>query len=87
MGQPSGKASGGVYLGDNSYGHTGFTGTSLWIDPDNRIIVILLTNAIHPKRENKNRVYFDWRQKLHSSVYESLGDKNKNPKLEWRKQW
>ena len=84
---PLGKASGGVYLGDNSYGHTGFTGTSLWIDPDNGIIVILLTNAIHPKRENKNRVYFDWRQKLHSSVYESLGYKNKNPKLEWRKQW
>ena len=53
MGQPSGKASGGVYLSDNSYGHTGFTGTSLWIDPDNGIIVILLTNAIHPKEKVK----------------------------------
>ena len=84
---PSGKASGGVYLSDNSYGHTGFTGTSLWIDPVNGIFVILLTNAIHPKRESKNPAYFDWRQKLHSSVYESLGYKDKNPKLKWRKKW
>jgi uncharacterized protein YbbC (DUF1343 family)/CubicO group peptidase (beta-lactamase class C family) len=32
-----------------SYGHTGFTGTSLWIDPASRTYVILLTNAVHPK--------------------------------------
>ena len=37
---PSGKASGGVYLSDSSFGHTGFTGTSLWIDPENDVIVI-----------------------------------------------
>ncbi len=33
-----------------SYGHTGFTGTSLWIDPFSRTYVILLTNAVHPHR-------------------------------------
>ena len=33
-----------------SYGHTGFTGTSLWIDPSSRSYVILLTNSVHPKR-------------------------------------
>ncbi|MDX2151520.1 MAG: DUF1343 domain-containing protein [Bryobacteraceae bacterium] len=33
-----------------SYGHTGFTGTSLWIDPHSRTVVILLTNSVHPKR-------------------------------------
>ena len=37
---PSDEASGGVYLSDSSFGHTGFTGTSLWIDPDNKIIII-----------------------------------------------
>src|SRR5262249_30364047 len=31
-----------------SYGHTGFTGTSLWIDPSTKSYVILLTNAVHP---------------------------------------
>ena len=33
-----------------SYGHTGFTGTSLWIDPSSHSYVILLTNSVHPKR-------------------------------------
>ena len=47
---PSGKASGGVYLSESSFGHTGFTGTSLWIDPKNKLFVILLTNAVHPNR-------------------------------------
>ena len=52
---PSGKASGGVYLSSDSFGHTGFTGTSLWIDPVNQITVVLLTNAVHPKRSNKSK--------------------------------
>ena len=51
---PSGKSSGGVYLSNNSFGHTGFTGTSLWIDPENDIFVILLTNAVHPFLEQPN---------------------------------
>ena len=37
----------GKYMDEQSYGHTGYTGTSLWIDPDNRMFVILLTNRVH----------------------------------------
>ena len=84
---PSDKASGGVYLSNASYGHTGFTGTSLWIDPENDMIVIPLTNAVHPDRESKTPNYFDWRQKIHSAVYESIGLTEKNPDLQWRKEW
>ena len=84
---PSGKASGGVYLSNASYGHTGFTGTSLWIDPENDMIVILLTNAVHPDRESKTPHYFDWRQRIHSAVYESVGLTEKNPDLQWRREW
>ena len=84
---PSGQASGGVYLSKSSFGHTGFTGTSLWIDPENQIFVILLTNAVHPNRNFKNPNYFDWRQKIHSSVYEALGFVEKRNDLEWRKRW
>lgn len=36
-------------LSTNAYGHTGFTGTSMWIDPDRRLISILLTNRVHPR--------------------------------------
>ncbi|MBL8041019.1 MAG: beta-lactamase family protein [Chthonomonas sp.] len=48
---PSGSSAGSV-LSHRSIGHTGFTGTSLWIDPENAIFVALLTNRIYPTREN-----------------------------------
>ena len=84
---PSGKASGGIYLSDDSYGHTGYTGTSIWIDRANQMFVILLTNAVHPDRSYKKKSYFDWRQRLHSSVYESVGFKQQNENLELREKW
>jgi CubicO group peptidase (beta-lactamase class C family) len=40
----------GSYLSDRAYGHTGFTGTSIWIDPDREMFVILLTNRVHAAR-------------------------------------
>jgi CubicO group peptidase (beta-lactamase class C family) len=84
---PDGEASGGIYLSDSSYGHNGFTGTSLWIDPENQVIVILLTNAVHPNRSAKNPKYFDWRQRIHSAVYESLGFTEQNPNLKLKSRW
>jgi CubicO group peptidase (beta-lactamase class C family) len=84
---PDGEASGGVYLSDKSFGHTGYTGTSLWIDPENQITVILLTNAVHPNRSWKKPKYFDWRQRIHSAVYETLGFKEQNQNFQWRKNW
>ncbi len=51
-GTPSPGSSSGALLSPRSFGHTGFTGTSLWIDPDRQLFVILLTNRVHPTREN-----------------------------------
>lgn len=48
-----GQGSCGKYLSDHSYGHTGFTGTSLWIDPDRQMFVILLTNRVHAARAKR----------------------------------
>lgn len=45
-------SSAGSVLGPRSFGHLGFTGTSLWIDPDARVVVSLLTNRVCPTREN-----------------------------------
>ena len=42
-----GGGSCGFYLGPRTYGHTGYTGTSLWIDPDQQVFVIVLTNWVH----------------------------------------
>ncbi|HJU64743.1 MAG TPA: serine hydrolase [Gemmatimonadaceae bacterium] len=45
-----GTSGSGTYLSDVAYGHTGFTGTSLWIDPKRDMFVILLTNRVHAAR-------------------------------------
>ncbi len=49
---PSEPSSAGRYVSARAFGHTGFTGTSLWIDPELDLIVVLLTNRVHPTREN-----------------------------------
>jgi CubicO group peptidase (beta-lactamase class C family) len=43
----------GVLMSATAIGHTGFTGTSLWIDPEQDVYVVLLTNRVHPTRENQ----------------------------------
>ena len=47
-----GYSSAGTLFSARSFGHTGFTGTSLWIDPERGLFVILLTNRVHPSRQN-----------------------------------
>jgi CubicO group peptidase (beta-lactamase class C family) len=42
----------GTRMSPRAFGHTGFTGTSLWIDPDAGVYVALLTNRVHPSRDN-----------------------------------
>lgn len=49
----SGFSSAGTLMGPRAFGHTGFTGTSIWVDPDSGIFVILLTNRVYPTRENR----------------------------------
>ncbi|HEU4680269.1 MAG TPA: serine hydrolase domain-containing protein [Gemmatimonadales bacterium] len=49
---PSPESSAGIRLSSRSFGHTGFTGTSLWIDPDRQLAIVLLSNRVNPTREN-----------------------------------
>jgi len=48
----AGYSSAGSLFSPRSFGHTGFTGTSMWMDPERDLYVILLTNRVHPTREN-----------------------------------
>jgi CubicO group peptidase (beta-lactamase class C family) len=50
---PSAGSSAGTKLSPRAFGHTGFTGTSIWIDPAQDLFVILLTNRVHPSRANE----------------------------------
>ena len=53
--KPDGTNSAGHRMPEEAYGHTGFTGTSIWIDPRDDVFVVLLTNRVDPTRAN-NRV-------------------------------
>jgi beta-N-acetylhexosaminidase len=53
---PSESSSAGDYLTTRAFGHTGYTGTSIWMDPALDLWVILLTNRVHPSRENQKHV-------------------------------
>ena len=60
----------GTRLSPTAIGHTGFTGTSLWIDAENDLYVVFLTNRVHPTRENNALAAL--RPKVHDAVVEDL---------------
>lgn len=68
---PTEGSSSGHYFGLHSYGHTGFTGTTIWIDPDKQLFVVLLTNRVNPTRENHKIA--EVRPAVHDAVMKGLG--------------
>jgi beta-N-acetylhexosaminidase len=68
---PTAGSSSGHFFSAHSFGHTGFTGTSIWIDPDRQLFVVLLTNRVHPTRENQEIAQV--RPALHDAVMQALG--------------
>jgi CubicO group peptidase (beta-lactamase class C family) len=66
-GQPSQS---GRYLSARSYGHLGYTGTSLWIDPERELAITLLTNRTYP--DNTSQKIKQYRPRIHDAVVESL---------------
>lgn len=61
----------GRHFSDDAYGHTGFTGTSLWIDPALDLTVVLLTNRVYYGRENDDALY-RFRIAVHEAVSRDL---------------
>jgi CubicO group peptidase (beta-lactamase class C family) len=67
---PSAPSQSGHFFPSTAFGHLGFTGTSLWIDPDRRLAVTLLTNRTWPDR--KSEAIKQLRPLLHNSIIETL---------------
>ncbi len=70
---PSSPSQAGQYFSPTSFGHLGYTGTSLWIDPERQISITLLTNRTWP--DGKSKTIQQVRPRLHDAVMESLGCK------------
>lgn len=67
---PAAGSSCGRRFSASAFGHTGFTGTSLWIDPELDLFVILLTNRVHPTRDNTTLA--ELRPAFHDALIEEL---------------
>ena len=65
-----GKSSAGDLFSDYSFGHLGFTGTSVWADMERNIVIVLLTNRVHPTREKQG--IYSVRREFHTKVIEIL---------------
>jgi CubicO group peptidase (beta-lactamase class C family) len=61
----------GTRMSERAFGHTGFTGTSLWIDPQEDVYVALLTNRVHPHASNDDAIQ-DVRRAVHDAVMQEL---------------
>jgi serine-type D-Ala-D-Ala carboxypeptidase len=67
---PSAPSQSGKYFGPRSFGHLGYTGTSLWIDPDRQLSIALLTNRTWP--DCANHVIKKVRPKFHDAILKAL---------------
>lgn len=63
---PTAPSSSGAYFSADSFGHLGYTGTSLWVDPTRSLEATLLSNRVHPTR--KNEKIRDFRPRIHDLV-------------------
>ena len=69
---PGDRSSAGDYFAATSFGHTGFTGTSIWIDPERDVFVVLLTNRVYPTARNQKHIAL--RRAVHDAVALAIED-------------
>ena len=68
-----------------SFGHTGFTGTYIWADPDNDLIIVFLSNRVNPDAEPNKLVQLGIRTQIQETLYHALNKKQKPGQLLQRK--
>lgn len=66
------KDSASKHASDQSFGHTGFTGTMVWADPEEDLIFVFLSNRIFPDAQNERLSKYNIRTQMHDALYESL---------------
>lgn len=76
--KPSGPGDGTVsrYASEETYGHTGFTGTCVWVDPKEELIFVFLSNRVYPSASNQKLIRNKTRQRIHDVAYKAITDRN-----------
>jgi CubicO group peptidase (beta-lactamase class C family) len=59
----------------STFGHTGFTGTCAWVDPENKLVYVFLSNRVNPDEANTKLTTYNIRTRIHDVIYKSLQPK------------
>lgn len=77
--RPEEYPEGGSYMAESaspsSFGHTGFTGTFTWADPENGLLLVFMSNRVYPTRDRRNLYELGIRPRLHQVLYDSIVEK------------
>jgi len=68
----TGSSPAGTMASPDSFGHTGFTGTMVWADPQNGLVYIFLSNRVHPDAENTKLSTLNYRTRIHDVFYRAI---------------
>ena len=66
-------------ISQNSFGHSGFTGTLAWADPDEEVVYVFLSNRVYPDAENNKLLKMNIRTNIQQVIYDAI-NKSKNGK-------
>ena len=69
---PNRRAIVGSKASNNTYGHSGYTGTCVWVDPDNQLVYVFLSNRNYPSSNNWKIIKYHIRERIHDAVYEAM---------------
>jgi CubicO group peptidase (beta-lactamase class C family) len=75
---PNLKAAVGKKAPESTYGHTGYTGTCVWVDPENKLVYVFLSNRNHPNSKNWKLNTNKIRERVHDAIYSSFKPENFN---------
>ncbi|WP_299756814.1 glycoside hydrolase family 3 N-terminal domain-containing protein [uncultured Pontibacter sp.] len=69
---PDGNGPTSSLASQSTFGHTGFTGTAAWSDPENKLIYIFLSNRVYPDASNNKLVKYNIRTRIHDVIYKAM---------------
>jgi len=67
-----------MYSSPKTFGHTGFTGTSIWVDPEFNLVFVFLSNRVYPSMYNNKILSANIRPRIQDVVYQSIFEFCKN---------
>ncbi len=79
--QDASKSSASKYASSLSFGHTGFTGTMVWVDPAVDLVYVFLSNRVHPHQYNRKLIEENIRTRVHDVIYKSLIIRKDEPEI------